>query len=369
MKRVGEEEGGWSEMYGETDPDLCRASVLRRFARVVLRNLVDFCALGFPEHAKERDDSEGFIVGVGAGFIWRLCRLSSGYFRDAAIKDCGPWRIHWAMPTALVIRAPGTNCDAELCRAFSLAGAAVELVHIGRLIREPRLLDGADLIGLPGGFSYGDDIASGRIFGMKLRERLYGPMREALGRGCLMIAPCNGFQVAVQVGLLPGPGGGEAWPTDAAPAQELSLAENAGARFMDRWIGMEYVSGSSCVWTRGVMDDVPEELRRDVSILPIAHGEGRLVAASQAVLTRLGQSGQVAVRYTDNLNGSQDSIAGICDASGRILGLMPHPERFLDWTRHPYWTRLPKEVLKGPTPGLRMFMNAVEAATMIGAKG
>lgn len=273
------------------------------------------------------------------------------------------------MPTALVIRAPGTNCDSELCRAFSLAGAAVELVHIGRLMKEPGLLDSADLIGLPGGFSYGDDIASGRIFAMKLREHLYAPMREVMARGCLVIAPCNGFQVAVQVGLLPGPAAGAEWPTDVSPPQELSLAENAGARFMDRWIGMEYLPGSSCVWTRGLMDDVPEELRGDVSILPIAHGEGRLVAASQGVLTRLGGNGQIAIRYTDNLNGSADAIAGICDSTGRILGLMPHPERFLDWTRHPYWTRLPKELLKGPTPGLKMFMNAVEAASTIGAKG
>lgn len=270
------------------------------------------------------------------------------------------------MPHALVIRAPGTNCDQELCRAFTMAGASVELVHLEALVRQPAALDKADLLGIPGGFSYGDDIASGRIFAMKVRERLYQPIREAIGRGVMMFAPCNGFQVAVQTGILPGPDGG--WPTDQAPAQTLALTDNIGGRFVDRWVPVEYPASSNCVWTRGVLDDVPEEFRRDAAMLPVAHGEGRLVAASAPVLERLAAAGQIPIRYQDNYNGSEQAIAGVCDSSGRLFGLMPHPERFLDWTRHPYWTRLPRELLKTPTPGARMFMNAVEAVSAAWAR-
>jgi phosphoribosylformylglycinamidine synthase subunit PurQ / glutaminase len=266
------------------------------------------------------------------------------------------------MPHAVVIRAPGTNCDQELCRGFALAGAAVELVHLEALIRDPAPLAKADLLGVPGGFSYGDDIASGRIFAMKVRERLYAPLRDALARGVPVFAPCNGFQVAVQVGLLPGPAG-SVWPENAAPAQEVALTDNIGGRFVDRWVPVEYPADAACVWTRGVLDHIPGDFKHDAALLPVAHGEGRFVAASPGVLSRLRGAGQVAVIYLDNYNGSVASIAGISDASGRVFGLMPHPERFLEWTRHPYWTRLPKDLLKLPTPGARMFMNAVEAAS------
>lgn len=266
------------------------------------------------------------------------------------------------MPNALVIRAPGTNCDQELCRAFAMAGATVELIHLEALVKAPGKLDGADLVGIPGGFSYGDDIASGRIFAMKVRERLYHPFREAIARGAMLFAPCNGFQVAVQTGLLPGPESGQ-WPTEFAPEQTLALTDNVGGRFVDRWVPVEYPAEATCIWTRGVLDEIPEELRRDAAMLPVAHGEGRLVAGSAAALASLKAAGQVAVTYLENYNGSQDAIAGVTDRSGRLFGLMPHPERFLDWTRHPYWTRLPKDLLKLPTPGARMFMNAVEAVS------
>jgi len=266
------------------------------------------------------------------------------------------------MPNALVIRAPGTNCDLELCRAFSLAGADVNLVHLDRLLHNHTPIADADLIGLPGGFSYGDDIASGRIFALKIRERLYSPFRDAVERGVPVFAPCNGFQVAVQVGLLPGPHASEPWPPVAAPSPQLALTDNASARFVDRWVGIDFSPDSSCIWTRGILDHIPDEWRPHAAMLPVAHGEGRLIAQSPDVFKRLAQNAQIAARYTENFNGSTDSIAGICDASGRIFGLMPHPERYLDWHRHPYWTRLPKELLKTPTPGLRMFQNAVLAS-------
>jgi phosphoribosylformylglycinamidine synthase len=266
------------------------------------------------------------------------------------------------MPKALVIRAAGTNCDAEMLRAFEMAGAKAELVHLDRLIEEPQRLEEFDLFGFPGGFSYGDDIASGRVFAMKVRERLYPALRQAVTRGCPMIGACNGFQVLVQVGLLPGPAVGEPWPEDAPPRQTVSLTDNQDARFHDRWVGVQFEQASVCIWTKGLTDDIDPAAARDIRQLPVAHGEGRLIASDKSVITGMERAGQVVLRYTDNYNGSESAIAGICDASGRILGLMPHPERYLDWTRHPYWTRLDSLVKKGPTPGLRMFMNAVEAA-------
>lgn len=271
------------------------------------------------------------------------------------------------MPRALVLRTAGTNCDAEMCRGFEGAGAAAELVHLDRLIADPARLGAFDLVGFPGGFSYGDDIASGRILAMKLRERLYPALRAAAERGVLMIGACNGFQVLVQVGLLPGPARGAPWPVERPPEQSLALTDNIGARFVDRWVGVEPVAGSVCVWTRGLGEmfaDRPAD-RRDALQLPVAHGEGRLVARSPDVIRDLEAHGQIPLRYTENFNGSQDAVAGVCDPSGRIFGLMPHPERYLEWNRHPYWTRLAHGLRKGPTPGALVFRNAVEAARAI----
>jgi len=279
------------------------------------------------------------------------------------------------MPQALVIKAPGTNCDAEMCRAFEAAGAKSTLMHLDALITDPQRIGQFDLIGFPGGFSYGDDIASGRVFAMKVRERLYPQLREAVTRGCCMIGACNGFQVMVQIGLLPGPISGESWPTTSAPQQTVALTDNVSARFCDRWVGMEYVRDSVCVWTKGLAEGplvstglgesshLDKAALTDINTLPVAHGEGRFTGLNDSVLDRLEQSGQVACRYRDNYNGSERSIAGICDATGRVFGLMPHPERYLEWTRHPYWTRLPQSIRSLETPGLRMFRNAVEAVT------
>lgn len=269
------------------------------------------------------------------------------------------------MPHALVIRTAGTNCDAEMVRAFELAGATTDLMHLDRLIADPNQLDRYDLIGFPGGFSYGDDLASGRIFAMRVRERLYPSIRAAAKRGCLMIGACNGFQVMVQVGLLPGPATGEDWPEQVPPPQTVALAHNAGGMFIDRWVGVEFCDGSPCVWTRGIAERFSDADRNDALRLPIAHGEGRFVPASQAVLDQLEAGGQVAMRYTDNVNGSTNAIAGICDASGRIFALMPHPERYLSWLNHPYWTRLGQGVRENETPGLAIFRNAVEAVAKV----
>jgi phosphoribosylformylglycinamidine synthase len=267
------------------------------------------------------------------------------------------------MPKALVITAAGTNCDRELARAFDLAGAQPEPVHLNLLLERPELMDGFQLIGLPGGFSYGDAVAAGRIAAQLMRQRLYPALRRAVARGAPIIAPCNGFQIAVQMGLLPGPAIGEAWPPRPAPAT-VSLGPNACGRFLDRWVEVEYPARSRCVWTLGLQPG-PE-----AALLPIAHAEGRFIAASPDLLARLEESGQVALRYGagDNPNGSQGGIAGICDQSGLVFGLMPHPERFTRWTHHPRWTRLDPGALRGDPPGLAMFRNAVaHARSALGA--
>jgi phosphoribosylformylglycinamidine synthase I len=271
------------------------------------------------------------------------------------------------MTQALVIRTAGTNCDAELVRALSLAGATPTLLHLDRLIADPARLEQFDIICFPGGFSYGDDIASGRIFAMRVREKLYPALRDAARRGCPMIGVCNGFQVLVQVGLLPGPPPGQDWPEEAPPPQEASLAANSGGMFVDRWVRVAANAESPCIWTRGLADLFPAQHHDAVLRLPIAHGEGRFVVASDQVLDRLAHSAQIALRYVDNPNGSTADIAGICDASGRIFGLMPHPERYLEWFNHPFWTRLPGALRSGPTVGLAIFRNAVEAASHVGA--
>lgn len=260
-------------------------------------------------------------------------------------------------PTALIVRTAGINCDAELCRAFDLAGACARLIHLDTLIREPARLDDADLIAFPGGFSYGDDIASGRIFAVRAREHLYPHLRAAADRGTPIIGVCNGFQVLVQLGLLPGADRSSPTP----PAQTIALTENAGARFLDDWVGIDLDPASPCVWTRGLADLYTAEERAHALMYPFAHGEGRFVAATPALTAALTAGGQTPVRYRTDVNGSEDRIAGVCDPTGRIFGLMPHPERFLEWNRHPYWTRLPPSLMHKPTPGLALFRAAVEA--------
>ncbi len=259
------------------------------------------------------------------------------------------------MVQVLVIRTAGTNCEQEMVRGFEMAGAKVDLVHVDALAADPGRLEQAQMIGFPGGFSYGDDIASGRILAMTLREKLWPALRDAARRGVPMLGACNGFQVMVQLGLLPG--FASDWP-EQPPKPTLALARNTEGRFVDRWTSIEVPEASVCIWTAPWRDGFePDEL-----MLPSAHGEGRLVAANPGVLDDLEARGQVAVRYVENFNGSERAIAGICDPTGRIFGLMPHPERYLDWNRHPFWTRLERRDGRD-TPGLAMFRAAVQAAT------
>jgi len=242
------------------------------------------------------------------------------------------------MPRALIIRTAGTNCDRELNHAFKLAGAVPQTIHLNRLIEEPDLMNRFELVAVPGGFSYGDDIAAGRIFANRMHRALFDSFRAAIDRGTAIIGICNGFQVLVKMGLLPDPD---------ESRQTATLAANRSGRFIDRWVRLEASDDSACVWTRSLG-------RFD---LPIAHGEGRFVAESPEALDRWTRCGQIALRYAadDNPNGSTSNIAGVCDPSGLVLGLMPHPERHVHPTHHPRWSSGHR-----PDPaGLRLIANAV----------
>ncbi len=248
-----------------------------------------------------------------------------------------------SQPTTLIIRTAGTNCDRELAHAFELAGATTSTVHLNTLIAEPGMVEAFDIIGLPGGFSYGDDIAAGRILANRLRHKLLAPLQAAVARGVPVIGICNGFQVLIKLGLLPDP---------VAASQVATLADNTSGRFVARWTGVRAEADSVCLWTRGL----------ETFTLPIAHGEGRLFAPD-TLLDQLEQSGQIALRYTENPNGSARDIAGLCDPTGVVLGLMPHPERFTHPTHHPQWTRQSPDWFTQTPAGLRIFQNAVSHVT------
>jgi phosphoribosylformylglycinamidine synthase len=246
-------------------------------------------------------------------------------------------------PSCLIIRTAGTNCDRELAYAFEQAGASTQTIHVNELVSHPQRLEPFDLVGFPGGFSYGDDIAAGRILANRLKHGLYEPLRAAIHRGVPMIGICNGFQVLVKLGLLPEPD---------AMQQTATLADNTSGRFIDRWVRLRVPQETACIWTRGL----------DELALPIAHGEGRFVPASPDLLARWQQARQIALCYAsdDNPNGSTSDIAGVCDPTGLVLGLMPHPERCTHPTHDPLWTRRTAEQLAQTPAGLRFFQNAVQ---------
>lgn len=258
-----------------------------------------------------------------------------------------------ATVSALVLRAAGTNCDLETVHAFERAGARAERVHVNRLRAEPALLDRFQVLAIPGGFTYGDDLGAGRVLANELRFHLEEPLGRFRERGALVIGICNGFQVLVKAGLLPATSG-----SDTGTGTEATLTLNDSGRFEARWVRLECTSDRTPWLRKG------ERLQ-----LPTAHGEGKLVCASDEVRRRMEAQGQVVLRYVDaaggpadypdNPSGSPGGVAGVCDPTGRVFGLMPHPERNVEFHHHPRWTR---EGL-GPDDegeGLRVFRNAVQ---------
>lgn len=264
------------------------------------------------------------------------------------------------MVKALVMTGFGLNCDLETAYALEIAGAKTEKVHLNSLISRERKLADYQIFVIGGGFSWGDDHGAGVIMAMRLKHRLGDEICSFVEDGGIVVGICNGFQVLVNLGLLPGFRTGEM-------KREVALIANDSGNFRDQWVHLSANPKSHCVLTRGIT-------RIE---LPIRHGEGKFFA-EPPVLDRIETGGQVIFRYARadgapaggefpiNPNGSVNDIAGICDVTGRVAGLMPHPEAFNHFTNHPEWTWLKEKYKREGTPvpeegeGIRIFRNAVE---------
>lgn len=248
-------------------------------------------------------------------------------------------------PKVCVLRSAGTNCDKETAAAFSLAGADTQFLHINNLVSGTKPLDDFHILALPGGFSYGDDVASGKIFANELRFKLADSLRKFIAEGKLIIGICNGFQILVKSGMLPG---------SEELKQDTSLIINDSGKFESRWVYLK--PQGRCVWTKGL---------EKIIYLPVAHGEGKFVTGDKDSLNRLKKNKQIVFQYCDLRgklsgypdcpNGSTENIAGICDETGRILGLMPHPERHIFSAQHPRNFNLKSR----EGDGLQIFKNGV----------
>ena len=249
---------------------------------------------------------------------------------------------------AIILRTAGINCDSETEYALELAGAQAQRVHINKLIRKEITLDDFHILVFPGGFSYGDDVAAGKILANQVKHHLHEPIKKFVSDGKLVLGICNGFQVLVKAGILPG-------GDFANNNQKITITYNDSGKFEDRWVYLAPQT-QKCIFIepgRGIY-------------LPIAHAEGKVVVSDADTLEKLQSEGHVAFKYVDsngeegdypvNPNGSTDSIAGLTDSTGRVLGLMPHPERFVRPTQHPHWSRLKKD---RSSDGIRIFENAV----------
>jgi len=250
---------------------------------------------------------------------------------------------------AIVLRAAGINCDRETEDALELAGTEAERVHINRIIEDKSALDQYQILVFPGGFSYGDDVAAGKILANQVVHHLYEPVQKFIDAGKLVLGICNGFQVLVKAGILPG-------NENAEPQDTVTITYNDSGKFEDRWVYLAPQT-EKCIFV---------EPGRQI-YLPIAHAEGKVATKDEAALETLKSEGYVAFKYVDengeegpypvNPNGSVDSIAGLTDTTGRVLGLMPHPERHVRPTQHPHWTRL-KDRTDGD--GMTIFENGVK---------
>ena len=247
----------------------------------------------------------------------------------------------------MILRAPGTNCDAETAFAFRQAGATTSLVHVGKLTRHEERLCDYQIMVIPGGFTYGDDISAGKVLANELRLKLGEDVERFMDKGGLILGICNGLQVLVKAGILPGP------LRTSHPI--LTLMSNDSGRFECRWVYLSVSKESPCVFTKGI----------ELMYLPVAHAEGKVVADS-AILPKLNvvlyytdENGNREVGYPHNPNGSIANIAGLCDVSGRVFALMPHPERYIRGTQHPQWTRQKSGKYED---GFQIFLNAVKWA-------
>ena len=252
-------------------------------------------------------------------------------------------------PQVFVLKSAGTNCDEETKMAFELAGACVEIGFSEELFTSKKNLDKFHTIVFPGGFSYGDDIAAGKVWATEIKYFFFEKLKSFIKQGKLILGICNGFQVLVKLGLLPA--------LEAKMEQSVSLIFNDSARYEDRWVYLKGISKKSVFF-----EDTDELL-----YMPVAHAEGKFITKDNETLEKLFVNNQVIFQYVNkdgkrtgypaNPNGSVRNIAGICDATGRILGMMPHPERAVLKTQYPNWRR--KEI-KTHITGLTIIKNAVD---------
>lgn len=250
---------------------------------------------------------------------------------------------------ALVLRAPGTNCEVETAFALEKAGGDPEILHIWRLVEEPSILKKVKILVIPGGFSYGDDVAAGRIFANEIKLRLKEHLIQYIRSGRMVLGICNGFQVLTSMGFLPA--------TESKFQEEAALVLNDSGRYEDRWIRLAFNPKS------------PSPFASDDPILvPVAHGEGKFIVNTPETLARLVKNEQILAQYVDengelagyphNPNGSMKNIAAVTNKKGNVIGLMPHPERHITAYQHPSWTRLPARK-RGEGDGLRLFQRLV----------
>ena len=261
-------------------------------------------------------------------------------------------------PTVAVLSGFGINCEIETMAVFEMSGAIAERVHINRLVRGDQSLSDYDIMAIPGGFSFGDHLGSGRLMGNRLRFGLRDQVREFVKSGKPVIGICNGFQVLVKMGLLPG-------DESVSLTQTASLALNDSGHYEDRWVTLEFDQDSPCIWTKGI-----ERMR-----VPVRHGEGKFVTDNKDLLDDWERRGQIAVRYVDpkteypsasnevlpyplSPNQSWRNIAGVCDPSGLVFGLMPHPEANHSTWLGATWTR--ENIEHGEGEGIPLFRNAVK---------
>ncbi len=257
-------------------------------------------------------------------------------------------------PHVLILSGYGINCEQETAYAFNLptVGGDATCVHLGDLLAQPQQLDRFHILVIPGGFAFGDDLSAGIVLATKLRYRLERPLSKFLGDGKLVLGICNGFQVLVRLGILPAVAGGP-WQ------QEATLTANDSGRFEDRWVYLQMDPRCQSPFIQGITQ----------LYLPVRHGEGKFVPRDATVLQTMQAQGQIAARYCGpdggpaaypwNPNGAIDDIAAVCDPSGRIFGLMPHPEAYVHYTHHPRWTR---ETLPEEGMGVQICRNAVTFA-------
>ncbi len=245
------------------------------------------------------------------------------------------------MIKALVLTGDGINCEQETAFALYQAGSDAVIMHVNDLIAAPTRLKDFQILALPGGFSFGDEVSSGKILALKLRHSLGDMLYNYIDSDNLVIGVCNGFQALVKLGIL---------PKSQLRAQQVTLTHNRQKRFINRWVHLKVKQDN--LFCKG-LEQFP---------LPIRHGEGRLmVPAGQETAFAADMAPHIALAYQEDVNGSFLQIAGLVNEKGNVFGLMPHPEAFIRWTQHPAWTSMDEAEKAAMTPGQQIFNNMVQA--------